>query len=806
MTRMGWIVPLSATAVLIGGCCCGGHRHQQQKAPRDARRESSAAHLPQVVRATPRETNKPNFGPPPPGYIRIVGGADPLWTAADMQRRVPRDNAWYTLGPRPITNEYWSGLDNATGRVVGIAAHPTNPDVCYLASASGGVWKTSDGGLNWSPLTDELSTLNHGAIAIDPSNPDTIYVGTGEYTTWSEGDGLFRSTDAGATWTKIADDFHVGTTCSRIVVDPTNPNIIHVAGGDGYARTLDGGAHWTRPLPSQASDVELNPADPTEVLVGVHYDGIYRSNDRGQNFVKLTNGLPSSNLSRILIAPAPSAPGVYYALFIDEGASLRGLYRTSNSGSAWSLKPATPDFPTPQGWYDIFLGVDPTDANTVYGGGVSPIYSDGGVVKSTDGGNSWTEISAGALGGQLHPDHHAIEFGPGGIIWCGNDGGIWKSLNGGQSWINCNATLTLTQNYQIALNPSDPAQLLGGTQDNGTIGREFNVLQWPQVASGDGGFAAWDDTVPFRVYTTYVYLTVYRIEGSGWAEITGPWGSDPRNFISPLAMSATDPSILFGGTNRVWRTTNADTDADWTAISTSAISAGGTLNAVTPAPSNHEIIYTGSTSGTVWQRSTAGTWYDRSAGLPHGEVSDVIVALDDPSRAYISYFSTGGPRVLMTEDFGANWTDVTGTLPFGVALTALEVDWRFDPPYLYAGTGAGVYESADHGATWTKDGADLPNVNIGDLKIDFDAETITAGTYGRGAWRKVLPPPPPLPGDVNCDGAFNFGDIDPFVLALTDAAGYATRYPNCDIILADLNADGSVNFADIDPFVALLTD
>jgi photosystem II stability/assembly factor-like uncharacterized protein len=137
------------------------------------------------------------------------------------------------------------------------------------------------------------------------------------------------------------------------------------------------------------------------------------------------------------------------------------------------------------------------------------------VIRSYDGGDTWTDISISATGGQVHPDQHAIAFGADGALWVGNDGGVWKSLDAGDSWINTNATLTVTQNYQIALHPTDPAQLLGGTQDNGTVGRDVDGLVWPQVVAGDGGFAAYDHALPERRYTTYVYLSIFRVEPDG---------------------------------------------------------------------------------------------------------------------------------------------------------------------------------------------------------------------------------------------------------------------------------------------------
>lgn len=739
--------------------------------------------LPIVGCQTARPTHKMKFGPPPPGYIKIVGNPVPDWQPADMIAG-PRGGStvlnWYPIGPRPILNEVWSGNNDASGRVVSIAPHPTDPNTVYIASASGGVWKTIDGGAIWFPLTDELAILNHGCVALDPANPDTVYVGTGEYTTLSKGAGLFRSTDGGATWQQIANTAQVGTQCSGIIVDPTFPQRVHVAGRGGYHRTDDSGTTWNTFLSGDVSSLAINPLNPATLFAGVHGVGLFRSLDSGTTWTQLTNGLPGAGISRILIAVAPSNPNTVYTAIID-GSNLNGLFQSTDGGNTWAIKPNTPNFPSPQAWYDAFIGVDPTNENTLYAGGVFPSYAVAGVIKSTDAGNSWTDITIDSFGGQLHPDQHTVAFGPSGTLWIGNDGGVWKSNNGGTAWINTNATLAVTQNYNIALHPTDPAKIMGGTQDNGTIGRETDVDQWPQVIGGDGGFLEFDFNNPIRKYSTYVYLSIFRFD-PGFADITGPWGSDPANFIAPLVMDPNDPHTLLGGTNRVWRTQDAHAAANWTAISNTAVAGGGTLNAIAVATGAPDTIYSGSSTGQVHVTTDAANWSNRSTGLPGGSISDILVNPNFPGNAYVSYHNTTGPRILRTINFGFSWTDVTGDMPQGAASNAIEVDWRFNPPHLYSGSGSGIYTSTDGGAIWVKDGLDLPNVNIGDLKISTLHNTITAGTYGRGAWRLDLPAACTLMGDVNESGNVNGLDIQSFIdcLFLGEAPGRncTCAYPN----------------------------
>lgn len=739
------LLPLIALSTVVG--CTGSAPRSPRPATEPALAHAGPAlpdtsgltytNLPTATRNTPRAVDAPKFGPPPPGYWRITGGSVPGWRPADMHVERTGANPWQLLGPRPITNEFWSGRRNASGRVVSVAPHPTDANTVYIGSASGGVWKTTDAGLTWVPLTDELASLNHGAVAIDPSNPDTIYAGTGEWTVQSVGDGLFRSLDGGLSWERIGTIEEVGVTCSRIIVDPTDPQTIHVTGGRGYVRSTDGGQTWTVQLSGSASDLALDSTNPAVLYVGRYGDGIYKSTDGGDTFTRLYNGLAGNDVRRVLVALAPSDPAVLYAVFINSANGLRGFYRSTNGGTSWSEQVGTPNFPTPQGWYDAFVIVDPADAATVYCGGVFPSYAVAGIIKSTDGGRNWTDITIDQAGEQVHPDEQAAAFGPDGTLWIGNDGGVWKSVDDGQHWINCNDTLTLTQNYQIALHPTDPTQVLGGTQDNGTVARFENVLPWPQIRGGDGGFLAYDHQQPEIRYITYVYLAVYRQFNGQTTNITGPWTMDTRPFIAPLVMDPNDSHTLYGGTTRVWKTSDAHADATWTAISPHSISGDGTLNAIAVAPSNSNVIYAGATSGRIAVTYDQTTWHNRTPTFALGQISDILIDPTDAAVAYVSSYRTTGPRIVRTEDYGLTWRNVSGDLPAGVSGTALEVDWRFDPPTLYLGTGAGVWESHDGGHTWVKDGPDLPNVNIGDLRIDYGTGAITAGTYGRGAWRKV---------------------------------------------------------------------
>ncbi len=781
-----------AGAAMLGGCSADGDAGPRLVMKNELR-VGDWARLPAVKPEgvkLHRDEKDWETGPPPYGYIKIIGEPVPNWKPPQEEfetRYSPL--AWTFIGPQPMSSEYWSGEGNAGGHINGIAPHPTDPNTCYIAADSGGVWKTTNGGTTWTPLTDQLSIMNHGCVALDPQSPNTVYIGTGAYQSGTSGDGIFRSTDGGATWTQIATTGQVGTQVNEIAVHPTNSNIIHAATSSGYYRSLDGGATWSQRLSSACTALEINPTTPDTLFVGRVSQGVYRSTNGGTSLTKMAGGLPTSGFSTVVMDLCKSNPQVIYAALIS-GGSLQGLYRSADGGTTWTKKNATPNFPSPQGSWNAYVGVDPNNENIVFCGGVDPRYATAGIIKSTNGGDSWSEVSDGPSTPTVHPDHHCIAWGPTGIIWEGNDGGIYKSTDGGTNWTNLNATLGASQIYNIVVHPTSLNRALGGTQDNGTPEKTGSSQTWPQLQAGDGGFSVFDWTGTTRRYTTYVYLAIYRWNNSSGSDITGPWGSDPANFIAPLVGDPNSATTLLGGTNRIWRTTNASSGSPtWTAISTSTVAGGGTINAIAVAKGASNTIYSGSSTGKVYVTTNAATWNNRSTGLPAQEISDIVISPYDPGTAYVSFYKTTNARVFKTTDFGVNWTDVTGTLVQGVRANALAVDFDATPHGLYVGAGAGLYMSLDGGASWIKNDASLPNVNVADLWLDSANRILTAGTYGRGAWKATLPPM--CRADYNGDGFVTGEDFDEFVDA------FYFGLPS-----ADFNLDTFVTGDDFDAFVA----
>ena len=659
---------------------------------------------------------------------------------------------WQSLGPQPITNEYWSGGANASGRTSSIALHPTDANVVYIATAGGGVWKTIDGGQSWTAVSDHLSSLASGALAIDPVNPNTLLYGTGEQHYSGDslyGDGLFRTLDGGGSWSKIGLKTAVGSYIARVSI---SPGVLHVCSDFGYVRSVTDGATWAVLKPGGATawcnDLVRSEQSPATLFAAFYGVGVYKSTNDGASWSPVGNGLPVAGFQRVNLAIADSNADVVYASFINSSGGLAGMYKTTNGGLSWSPLPATPNYVCSQGWYDNGMAVSPTDPNTVFAGGVFS-YCSGGIARTTNGGSSWGYVTVGTNGSQVHPDQHYFAFAADGALWVASDGGVWKTSDGGATWVNRNASLGTAMLYTVGVHPNDPSFLVSGTQDNGSIQYQ-GAMAWPQVIGGDGGPVAIEWSNPNRYFTTYVRLSpLYRwlrpIVSQG--TVTGPWGGDRASWANgPLVVDPNLASTLLAGTYRVWQTTNSGTN--WGLIS-GDLTNGGHLRALAIAPLDSNVVYSGSSDGRVYATfNRGGSWFLRNAGLPAGQIiSDIVASPFDPLTAYLSVDQATGGRLFRTVDGGVNWENLTGTLPAGIRGMSLAID--FATRVFYLGTDFGVYSTADLGERWVQESLGLPNVPVYDAQIDTVNRWLVAATHGRGMWRAPLPggsslTPPPM--------------------------------------------------------------
>ncbi len=658
---------------------------------------------------------------------------------------------------------------NTGGRITDAAIAPDNDDHLYLATATGGIFRSYDRGANWTPIFDEVSKLSIGDIAIAPSNSQRIYAGTGEANGSATdgayfGDGVYRSDDAGDTWTNIGlpESNHIG----RIVVDPTNPDRVFAAATGqlygknverGIYRTTNGGTNWEQVLfvtdSTAAIDVAMNVANTNIIYAAMwertrkpwqrDYGGvtsaIHRSMDGGTTWSELgaANGLPAPNTQtgRIGIAVSESDPSTVYARFTTNEITneFNGLYKSTDNGENWTLVTppgALSGIDANFGWYFGNVRVNPTNSSEVYIVGFD-------IAKSTNSGSSWQTLPG------MHVDHHALDFSHtnSNFMLAGNDGGAYISENGGTSWTHFE-NLPITQFYNIEVDYQHPERLYGGTQDNNTIRTITGSLDdWNPIIGGDGFHVNVDPINNNYVYAESQYGNLRRSTNGGTSfqnGTNGISGSDRVNWNAPVILSPFNPEKMFYGSNKLYTSSRA---VSWTAISPdltdglhpSGSLAFGTLTAIAASYNNLDVIYTGSDDGNVNVTFDGGTtWTDISAGLPDQYITSIAMVPGDDMIAYVTVsgfkYLDYTPHVFRTTDGGQNWTDISSNLP---NIPVNDIIVYPAENILFVATDLNVWYSKDDGANWTILGNNLPNTVVMDLKFHEPTQTLYAGTFGR---------------------------------------------------------------------------
>lgn len=671
--------------------------------------------------------------------------------------------AWTEFGPAPITNGPY------TGRVSAIAPSATNADLWYVGGADGGVWKTVNAGVSWTPIGDKLPTTATGALAVHPKDDKTLWVGTGEanFAHHSRyGLGIAKTLDGGVSWIVYGKREFSGRCVSRIRVDPKTPSTLYAsttqAGGFlppksaarghpdangpiGVFKSTDGGETWAQlsnglPTSVSATDLLIDPNAPSVLyaaigdIFGDARNGVYKSTDAGASWSKLAGGLPTTSVGRVSLALAPSRPSRVLAIVVrpasasSGSASTRGVYVSDNGGATWSLRSST-NFQATYGWYLSVAAIHPSSPDTYIVGGLS-------MRRSTNAGASWSTRTP------PHVDLHALEFDASGRLLCGNDGGVHISTNLGDRWTARNDGLGLIQIYAgISLDPRDPNRIWAGFQDNGSC-RRTGGKSWVQVLGGDGGHTGVDPTGT-RVFVQYQGTSnLFRSVNNGrFARSSSGISSRDRNcFLPPYAIDPRQPLRMIYGTQRVYESTNGG--ASWSAISPD-LTAGSpaAIHGLEIAPSDGRYLYVRTNDGRVQVSENGGvSWSLRLTGARSWvrTTRPFAVEASDPKAVWLALGSFGSRRLLRSKDAGRTWQQREGGLPdIPVHCVALDPT-RGSPSIVYVGTDLGVWRSVDDGETWNRYGDELPNAACIDLRIDLPRQRLVAATQGRGVWQTRL--------------------------------------------------------------------
>jgi photosystem II stability/assembly factor-like uncharacterized protein len=741
-----------------------------------------------------------------------------------------------------------------SGRISDFAVRPGKRHEFYVASASGGVWKTVNAGTTFTPVFDSLGSYSIGCVILDPTDPNVVWVGTGENNNQrsvSYGDGVYKSEDGGASWTNVGlkASEHIG----MIAVDPRDSDLVYVAaygplwspGGDrGLYKTTDGGKTWAAILTvdenTGVSEVHLDPRDPDVLYATAHQrrrhvftqisggpgSAVYKSTDAGKTWQKIVKGLPSGDLGRIGLALSPVVANLLYAI-VEAQEDKGGFYRSVNGGASWERRNSY----TSSGNYYQELVCDPKDPERVYSMDVFLQVTD-------DGGATWR-----ALGDESkHWDAHACWIDPCDTDYYlnGNDGGVYESFDRGQTW-KFMPNLPVTQFYKVVADNDTPFyNVFGGTQDNYSLGGPSRTTSahgivnadWITTDTGDGFESAVDPEDPNIIYAQSQHGNLARFDkrsGESMAIQPKPRQGEAEyrwNWDSPLLVSPHSHTRLYFAANKVFR--SDDRGDSWTVISddltrridrnalevmgrvwpmdavakNASTSEYGNIVALDESPVAEGLLYAGTDDGLIQVTEDRGAnWrkIDKFPGLPDkAYVNDIVASHHDRATVYAAFnnHKRGDfkPYVLKSVDLGKTWTSIASDLPERGSVYALAED-HVRKDLLFAGTEFGLFVTLDGGKSWKKLGSGLPTIAVRDIDIQKRESDLVLATFGRGFY--ILDDYSPL-RDVTAEALAEDGRLFP----VKDAWMFVERQPLGGLGSKEKGFQGESYFAAPNPPVA----
>lgn len=664
-----------------------------------------------------------------------------------LDARLSSNGNWSQVGPVAAPSNQ-TGQPNGLGRVNGICFHPSNANIIYVGSPSGGLWRTNDGATTWNVLTTSTPTLGVSSILLHPTNTNLILIGTGDRDAGdAPGMGVYKSTDAGVTW--VASNTGMGNlTVGMMIRHASNPDIILAATSGGIYKSIDGGANWTRKSSNTSAykDIRFKPGDPTTVYA-TEGGRFYRSTNTGDSWTQVTSGIVTG--TRMVIGVSPSSPSTVY--LCQTNGVFAGLLRSTNSGTSFTTQSTSPNLmdyecdgsgSNTQAWYDLCIAVDPNNANIIYVGGVN-------IWKSTNAGVSWS-INTHWVGSSwgvscapsVHADIHSLDYSPvDGNLYTGCDGGVYKTANGGTTWTDISSGLAIAQVYKIGQSATKQTLAMNGYQDNGTS--KNTGANFITVIGGDGMECIVDYSDTNYRYGSIYYGDIYRTSGSGYVAIAGNGINginESGGWVTPYILHETVASTMFIGYGNVWRSTNVKTSPS-NSISWTKISSGETSKCIVleQSPANVDLLYVvrnGSLKRSENANAVSPTW--SSCTLPGGTTPSDLEA--HPTNASIVYASAGN-KIYKSTDKGASWINISGTLP-SVVYNCLVYDKNSNEG-LYVGNKTNVFYKDATFSDWVPFSTGLPPVDVRELEIYYDVANpannrIKAATYGRGLWQSDL--------------------------------------------------------------------
>lgn len=635
-------------------------------------------------------------------------------------RNTSNNAVWTLVGPSTLPKSdvtFYPGM----GRVNTIAFNGTDTNTMYAATPGGGIWKTTNGGTTWVAKGDKFPNLGVSDIVINPSNTNILYLASGDWDgRHNRSLGVLKSTNGGDTWNTTGLTFTLGQNdiISKLLIDPNNTNTIFATTKNSIKRSTDGGATWT--------DVH---ADNNALFNDIAYKigsstVMYATSNRGRFYISTNNGSSWS------VASTPSTERIDFALTAHNpnlilSLDSRGVVRRStNQGSTWTTVSTINRFGS-QGGYNMSIAISPIDANLVIVGGVEGW-------RSKNGGSTWENYLVGYWEqGQpffyVHSDHHDMKFIPGtNIAFSANDGGIFRGdASKDTKWQDLSEGLAITQYYNVSGTPQNANFLIVGAQDNDVT--QYDGTNWNGRNPGsDGVEGLWDYSNSNIAWTCSQAGGMERtLNGFASSErVNTPQGAP---FVWELEIHPTNPQTIFGGFADIYRSTNRGDN--WTNLNSGA----GTIEFISIAPSNPDVIYVSGENG-VRKTTNGGTSWT-TINLPQGgNVKSIEVHPTNPDEVYIAYSGyVAIGKVYRSTNGGTNWTNISGSLP-NIPIHKIIYRTGSSNGELFLATDLGVYYRTNTLGNWVRLGTGLPNVIAHDIEIHYGTEKLRVATYGRGIW------------------------------------------------------------------------
>lgn len=722
----------------------------------------------------------------PAGFDDYINATINMANYKQQQNQNSASAAWSPFGPNATPVNQTGYMENGIGRINSIAFHPTNPNIFFVGVAQGGVWKTTNNGVSWTPLTDNLPITRISDISINPTNPNEIYISVcdfeyigvslhlnGRKRHTHYGLGVYKTLDGGLTWAPTGLTYNLtngdASLIRKILINPSNTNDIVACGVTGIYKSSNAGATWTKKLDSLFWDMHQDPINPNILYASTGWvmtsnignAGVYKSTDFGNTWTMLNTGMPLiGDIQRVKIAISPSNNNYIYALGVDVDGGLYGIYQSIDAGVNWSFLPPVDNILEGgtgsgfggQGNYDLGLLVDFLDPNTVYVGGVN-------MWTSYDGANSFVPMShwTTQYGATLHGDIHYIARSPltGNYFVC-SDGGVyqtsamigdsWSTSAWPTVWTQMN-TMQISSFYRLSSSKNAAGQLIAGAQDNASM--YYNAGTWSTIFGGDGMDNCLFPTSTTNVLGSSQYGNMWVSSDNGVSSYiaSSNINGEQAEWVTPIVADYNNPGTVYIGNENVSKST--DHGNSWMPLATIASNTltgqSSEISALAVSNSNSQVIYAArrvryeyGVNGVIIKTTNGGASFTNiTNNLPDSLYYTGIEI--NASNANIAYVSMAGfsatDKVFTTTNGGTTWQNITYNLPNLPVNCIKQIPGTND---LIIATDIGVYTLASGSTTWVNNSFGLPNVIVSDIEFNPALNKVYVSTFGRGIWETTI--------------------------------------------------------------------